>query len=236
MWCLMSTPTVFVVDDDAAVRDALSLLITLKGLRVAVYSSAEEFLAAYQPHMRGCLLTDLQMPGMDGLQLQETLREKRVTLPVVVLTAHGDVLTTKTAMKNGAVDFLEKPAEDDGLVDVLRNAIRIDAERFETETLRREALERLQRLTPRERDVLELLAEGLQNREVAERLAISPRTVEVYKAKMMEKLRCRTLADVVRFGIDTIRDRPPGGAAIFAMLLLQAAWLMNVLSALPLPI
>jgi RNA polymerase sigma factor (sigma-70 family) len=232
----MSTPTVFVVDDDAAVRDALSLLITLKGLRVAVYSSAEEFLAAYQPHMRGCLLTDLQMPGMDGLQLQETLREKRVTLPVVVLTAHGDVLTTKTAMKNGAVDFLEKPAEDDGLVDVLRNAIRIDAERFETETLRREALERLQRLTPRERDVLELLAEGLQNREVAERLAISPRTVEVYKAKMMEKLRCRTLADVVRFGIDTIRDRPPGGAAIFAMLLLQAAWLMNVLSALPLPI
>ncbi len=196
----MTNPTVFVVDDDAAIRDALTLQITLKGLRVAVFSSADEFLAAYEPHMRGCLLTDLQMPGMDGLQLQETLRARGVILPVVVLTAHGDVATTKTAMRNGAVDFLEKPAEDDGLIDVLRNAIRIDAERFQAERQRLEALERLERLTPRERDVLELLAEGLQNREIAERLEISPRTVEVYKAKMMEKLRCRNLADVVRFG------------------------------------
>lgn len=225
----MSTPTVFVVDDDAAIRDALSLLITLKGLRVAVYSSAEEFLAAYQPHMRGCLLTDLQMPGMDGLQLQQALSEKRVTLPVVVLTAHGDVLTTKTAMRNGAVDFLEKPAEDDGLIDVLRNAIRIDAERCEAETQRREALERLQRLSPRERDVLELLAEGLQNREIAERLAISPRTVEVYKAKMMEKLRCRTLADVVRFGIDTARGMPREAVVTLAVLLLQLGCLTKLL-------
>jgi RNA polymerase sigma factor (sigma-70 family) len=209
----MTTPTVFVVDDEPAIRDALSLQITLKGLRVVVYSSADEFLAAYQPHMRGCLLTDLQMPGMDGLQLQETLRARGVILPVVVLTAHGDVRTTKTAMKNGAVDFLEKPAEDDTLIDVLRNAIRIDAERFQAESQRLEALERLERLTPRERDVLELLAEGLQNREIAERLEISPRTVEVYKAKMMEKLRCRTLADVVRFGLDARRDSPREGAA-----------------------
>jgi FixJ family two-component response regulator len=200
----MTTPTVFVVDDDAAIRDALTLQITLKGMRVAVFSTADEFLAAYQPHMRGCLLTDLQMPGMDGLQLQETLRARGVILPVVVLTAHGDVATTKAAMRNGAVDFLEKPAEDDGLIDVLRNAIRIDAERFQAESQRLEALERLERLTPRERDVLELLAEGLQNREIAERLEISPRTVEVYKAKMMEKLRCRNLADVVRFG-DVVR-------------------------------
>jgi RNA polymerase sigma factor (sigma-70 family) len=202
----MTTPTVFVVDDEPAIRDALSLQITLKGLQVSVYSSADEFLAAYEPHMRGCLLTDLQMPGMGGLQLQETLRARGVILPVVVLTAHGDVLTTKTAMKNGAVDFLEKPAEDDTLIDVLRNAIRIDAERFEAESQRREVLERLERLSPRERDVLDLLAGGLQNREIAERLEISPRTVEVYKAKMMEKLRCRTLADVVRFGIDMRRD------------------------------
>jgi two-component system response regulator FixJ len=103
-------------------------------------------------------------------------------------------------MRNGAVDFLEKPAEDDGLIDVLRNAIQIDAERFRAESQRLEALEKLARLTPRERDVLVLLSEGLQNREIAERLEISPRTVEVYKAKMMEKLRCKTLADVVRFG------------------------------------
>jgi two-component system response regulator FixJ len=115
-------------------------------------------------------------------------------------------------MRNGALDFLEKPAEDDGLIDVLLNAIRIDAERFQAQTQRLEALERLERLTPRERDVLELLAEGLQNREIAERLEISPRTVEVYKAKMMEKLRCRNLADVVRFG-DIVRTGTFAGKA-----------------------
>ena len=195
-------PTVFVVDDDAAIRDALSLLISLKGLRAAVFASAEDFLAVYDANWRGCLLTDLKMPAMSGLELQATLRERRIELPVVVLTAHGDVNTTRTALKNGAVDFLEKPVDDDVLLDVLMNALRVDDERHRASLSRARMAERLGRLTAREREVLAALAEGLQHREIAERLAISPRTVEVYKARMMEKLQCRTLADVVRIGTE----------------------------------
>lgn len=199
---LMNDPTVFVVDDDASIRDALSLLISLKGLRAAVYASGEDFLAVYDERWRGCLLADLKMPGMSGLDLQAALRDRRVTLPVVVLTAHGDVSTTRTALKNGAVDFLEKPVDDDVLIDVLRNAVRIDEERHRVDAERSRTAERMSRLTSREREVLELLAQGLQHREIAERLSISPRTVEVYKARMMEKLQCRTLAEVVRAGAE----------------------------------
>jgi two-component system, LuxR family, response regulator FixJ len=202
----MPDPTVFVVDDDASVRDALSLLISLKGLRAAVFSSAEDFLAVYDDSWRGCLLTDLKMPGLSGLELQARLRERGVKLPVVVLTAHGDVSTTRAALKNGAIDFLEKPPDDEVLVDVLVNAIRIDDERHRAHEQRAQIAAQLARLTPRERSVLELLAEGLQHREIAERLAISPRTVEVYKARMMEKLQCRTLAEVVRIGAMALRN------------------------------
>jgi RNA polymerase sigma factor (sigma-70 family) len=197
---------VFVVDDDASIRDALSLLISLKGLRAAVFSSAEDFLAVYDPGWRGCLLTDLKMPGLSGLELQAKLQERGVTLPVVVLTAHGDVATTRAALKSGAIDFLEKPPDDDVLVDVLLNAIRIDDERRRVDDQRAQIAAQLARLTPRERSVLDALAEGLQHREIAERLAISPRTVEVYKARMMEKLQCRTLAEVVRIGTAALRD------------------------------
>lgn len=198
----MNDSTVFVVDDDASIRDALSLLISLKGLRAAVYASAEDFLAVFDASWRGCVLTDLKMPGMSGLDLQALLQERGVTLPVVVLTAHGDVSTTRGALKNGAVDFLEKPVDDDVLIDVLRKAVCIDHARHREQEERARATARLNRLTPRERDVLELLAEGLQHREIAERLSISPRTVEVYKARMMEKLQCRTLAEVVRAGAE----------------------------------
>jgi two-component system, LuxR family, response regulator FixJ len=205
-----SHPTVFVVDDDAAIRDALSLLISLKGLRAAVFSSAEDFLAVYESDWRGCLLTDLKMPGMGGLELQAALRERGVTLPVVVLTAHGDVSTTRTALKGGAVDFLEKPVDDEVLVDVLRNAIRTDEDLHRASEQRVARAAQLERLTPRERAVLELLAQGLQHREISERLAISPRTVEVYKARMMEKLQCRTLAEVVRIGIEAVASQGAG--------------------------
>jgi RNA polymerase sigma factor (sigma-70 family) len=197
----MNDPTVFLVDDDASVRDSLSLLLSLKGMRCQVFTRAESFLETYRSEWRGCLLTDLQMPGKSGLALQAELRSLGIELPVVVLTAHGDVPTMRVALKQGAVDFLEKPVDDDVLIDVLQNAIRIDLERHATVSRHRETMDRLERLTPREREVFDFLAQGLQNREIAARLGISPRTVEVYKARIMEKLQCRNIADAVKLSL-----------------------------------
>ena len=194
----MSDATVFVIDDDASVRDSINLILSLKGVRTQLFSSAEDFLEAYRPEWRGCILTDLQMPGMSGLDLQQALHERGVLLPVVVLTAHGDVPTTRVAMKGGAFDFLEKPINDEVLLDVLKNAIREDIHRHAAESAEDALRSRLARLTPREREVLDLLVEGLSHREIAARLTISPRTVEVYKARMMEKLQCRSLAELIR--------------------------------------
>jgi two-component system response regulator FixJ len=190
--------TVFVIDDDASVRDSINLILSLKGMRTQLFSSAEDFLEAYRPEWRGCILTDLQMPRMSGLDLQQALRERGILLPVVVLTAHGDVPTTRVAMKGGAFDFLEKPINDEVLLDVLKNAIREDIHRHAAESAEDALRSRLARLTPREREVLDLLVEGLSHREIAARLTISPRTVEVYKARMMEKLQCRSLAELIR--------------------------------------
>jgi two-component system, LuxR family, response regulator FixJ len=194
----VSDATVFVIDDDASVRDSISLILSLKGMRTQLFSSAEDFLEAYRPEWRGCILTDLQMPGMSGLDLQRALHERGIRVPVVVLTAHGDVPTTRVAMKGGAFDFLEKPINDEVLLDVLKNAVREDDHRHAAESAEGALRSRLARLTPRERDVLDLLVEGLSHREIAARLTISPRTVEVYKARMMEKLQCRSLAELIR--------------------------------------
>jgi RNA polymerase sigma factor (sigma-70 family) len=197
----MNDATVFLVDDDASVRDALSLLLSLKGMRTQLFAAAETFLETYRPEWRGCVLTDLRMPAMSGLDLQQTMRDRGISLPVVVLTAHGDVSTARMALKSGAFDFLEKPIDDEILLDVLRNAIREDSLQRDVQRTEDAARSLLERLTPRERDVLNLLVEGLSQRDIAARLDISPRTVEVYKARMMEKLRCRSLAEVVRTAI-----------------------------------
>jgi two-component system, LuxR family, response regulator FixJ len=197
----MSDPTVFVIDDDASVRDSINLILSLQGMRTRLFSSAEHFLEAYRPEWRGCVLTDLQMPGMSGLDLQQALHERGILLPVVVLTAHGDVPTTRVAMKGGAFDFLEKPINDEILLDVLKNGIREDIHRHAAERAEDALRSRLARLTPREREVLDLLVQGLSQREIAARLTISPRTVEVYKARMMEKLQCRSLAELIRVAL-----------------------------------
>jgi RNA polymerase sigma factor (sigma-70 family) len=197
----MKDPTVFVIDDDAAVRDSLSLLISLKGMRTQVFASADSFLETYRAEWRGCLLTDVRMQGISGLELQVILREQQVLLPIIVLTAYGDVNTTRTALKNGALDFIEKPVDDAALIEVLSNAIRVDMERHHVNEARVAALERLERLTLREREVFNLVASGMQNREVAMSLGISPRTVEVYKARIMEKLQCRNLAEIIKLSL-----------------------------------
>src|SRR5438552_933813 len=161
--------TIFLIDDDPGVRDSLALLLSLKGLSTRLFASAESFLETYQPDQAGCVLTDLRMPGMTGLELQSMLRERRLDVPVVVLTAHGDVATARAALKNGAFDFLEKPIDDAMLLEVLHNALRVDRERRAAVTARSSSDRRMERLTEREREILALIAAGHQNREIATR-------------------------------------------------------------------
>lgn len=189
--------TVYLIDDDPGVRDSLSLLLSLKGVRTQLFATAESFIETYQPQWAGCVLTDLRMPGMSGLELQAALRARDIEVPVVVLTAHGDVATARAALKNGAFDFLEKPIDDGMLLEVLRNAIRVDRERREALASRSRADARLERLTPREREILQLIVAGYPNREIGAQLGISPRTVEVHKARVMEKLDCKSLAELL---------------------------------------
>jgi len=193
--------TVFLIDDDRGVRDSLILLLSLKGLRTLPFANAESFIETYRPEWSGCVLTDLRMPGMTGLELQAALRGRGIEVPVVVLTAHGDVATARAALKNGAFDFLEKPIDDAMLLEVLHNALRVDRERRAAVTARSSSDRRTERLTEREREILALLTAGHQNREIATQLGISPRTVEVHKARIMEKLECRSLADLIRMNI-----------------------------------
>jgi RNA polymerase sigma factor (sigma-70 family) len=190
--------TVFLIDDDPAIRDSLSLLLSLKGIRTQVFASAESFVDSFLPDWFGCVLTDLRMTGMSGLELQTVLRKRKVDLPLVVLTAHGDVATVRTALKNGAFDYLEKPVDDEVLLEVLRNALRVDRERRLSAVERSAVDERFSSLTPREREVLSLLVDGHQNVDIAARLGISPRTVEVHKARILTKLNCQSLAELIR--------------------------------------
>lgn len=189
---------VYIVDDDAALRDATALFLHVHHISSQSFGSAEEFLATVQPGSSGCLLLDLKLGGMDGLELQQELVRRRIALPIVIVTAHGDVAATRAALKAGAFDFLEKPVDNDLLLEVIANAASWDERRRGQAAEAQERQLRIERLTPRERQVLELIAVGRSHREIAGALGISARTVEVYKSRMMEKLQARTLADVVR--------------------------------------
>jgi two-component system response regulator FixJ len=192
--------TIYIIDDDASVRDALSLLISLKGMRARVFACAEDFLGNMPSEVSGCILTDLKMPGLSGEELQIVLRQREVTIPLVVLTAHGSVSNARIAFKNGAFDFLEKPVDDDLLVDVLRNAVQLSHPMAPNG---KDGIdERVRQLSARETEVFRLLSQGLLLREIAVALGISPRTVEVHKARVMAKLQCRTLADLIRMSIE----------------------------------
>ena len=200
-------PTVFIVEDDEAVRDSLSLLLSLQGMRTMPFASAEEFLRTWGADRAGCVLLDLQMKGMSGLDLLAELRRLGTVPPVIVITAHGDVSNTRDSFKWGAVDFFEKPVDPDALVVAIRRAVDQDMER-RAESRELAAFSRdLERLTQREREVLELVVGGLHNREIAGQLGISPRTVEVYKGRLMEKLGVRRLPDLIRL---MLRLGPPG--------------------------
>jgi RNA polymerase sigma factor (sigma-70 family) len=193
--------TVYVVDDDASVRDSLALMLGLAGYATAVFADAESFLAAWQPQWTGCVVTDLRLPGMSGLELQAALAGRSSRLPVIVITAHGDVASARTAFRGAAVDFLEKPFDETQLRAAIDAALALEDRRVAAERSREAAARRLDQLTAREREVLELAARGLHAKEIAASLGISPRTVEVHKARVMEKLGVRNVAELVRFAL-----------------------------------
>ncbi len=191
----MHRETVFIVDDDASVRDALSLLLSLRGHASATFASAEDFIAAVKPDWRGCVVADIRMPGLSGLQLQAWLREQGLPLPLVVITAHGDVAAARQAFRADAVDFLEKPFEPELLLAAVEQALaraRAPAPRPVATAIDDAAL------SPREREVMALLVRGLHNRRIAAELGISPRTVEVHKARVLEKLGVASVVELLR--------------------------------------
>lgn len=193
--------TVFIIDDDIAVRDALGLLLGLRGYRTTVFANAADFLDAYRPHWRGCLLIDIRMPGMDGLTLQRQLLDLGCRIPVVIITGHGDVASAREAFRAEAVDFLEKPLDKARLIEAIDDAFaRQQAASATAETQARLA-KRIDELTPREREVMELVVAGQHNRDIAERLGISVRTVEVHKSRMMAKLQTDSIAELVRLSL-----------------------------------
>lgn len=185
---------VYVVDDDPAARDSLALLLQADGLAVECYASAEMFLVQLQPGAGGCIIADIRMPDMDGLELQEELKRRSSKLPVIIVTGHGDVPLAVRAMKAGAIDFLEKPFEADALLSSVRRALAASPAGVRSE----DSAERLALLTDRERQVLELIVEGRANKVIAHELSISPRTVELHRARVMDKMQARNLADLVR--------------------------------------
>lgn len=203
-------PTVHIVDDDAGVRRSLALWLGFRDLKTREHESAEGFLAAVDADGQGCAIIDVRLGGMNGLELQERMARGGISLPVLFLTGHGDVPTVRAALKAGAFDFLEKPVENDRLVELVEAAVRSDERRWEAAQQAERLRERLERLTPREREVMEQVVAGRHNREIAVDMGISARTVEVYKARLMDKLDVRRVADLVRFAMRGQATRAQG--------------------------
>lgn len=193
--------TVFIVDDDPAVRDALGLLLGIRGYRTAVFGGAEAFLQGWQPAWSGCLLIDIRMSGMDGLALQQELLQRGCTIPVIIMSGHGDVGTARAAFKADAVDFLEKPLDDGKLIAAIDEALSRARATQSAQQRRSRSASLLSELTPREREVMVLVVEGRHNREIGPALGISVRTVEVHKARLMSKLGVDNVADLVRISL-----------------------------------
>jgi two-component system, LuxR family, response regulator FixJ len=195
-------PTVFVVEDDEAVRKLMRTLLTSVGLPTATFGSAQEFLASYGPQQGGCLVLDVRMPGMSGLELQQLLNMRGAILPVIFVSGHGDIPMAVEAMQHGAFDFLPKPFRDQDLIDRVQRALEKDksnrAQLKEKDRIR----ERFESLTPREREVLTLVTSGKANKVMAADLGVSQRTVEIHRARVMEKMGAGSLAQLVRMVMD----------------------------------
>jgi two-component system response regulator FixJ len=192
------SPTVYVIEDDADLRETLAALLEVSGFTPRCFASAEEFLEKGERERPACALVDLRLPGMSGLDLQAKLHGESPHLPVIMVTGHGDVATARHALRTGALDFLEKPVEQKELLDAVTLALANDAQALERTREREQMLERMSRLTPREHEVFRRITDGLHNREIAAELGISPRTVEVHRARLMDKLNARRVADLFR--------------------------------------
>jgi len=190
-----------VVDDDSAVRDALKILLRMSGYRVEVYESGLAFLKDADMQKAACLIADIRMPDMDGIELQQTLARRGIGLPVIIMTGHGDVPLAVKAMKAGAIDFLEKPFEEENLLASIRIALAKNTSKHAKSEEGEQTRARISELTPREKEVLDQLVDGHQNKMIAHNLDISPRTVEVYRGRIMEKLKARSIAELVRMAL-----------------------------------
>ncbi len=190
--------TVFIVDDDQAIRHAMEFLMRSVGLDHEIFHSADDFMASFADEKPGCLVLDIRMPGLGGLELQEKLIEMGSTLPIIFITGHGDVPMAVEAMQKGAVDFIQKPFRDQDLLDRIGEALKMDRERRSERQEHAEIQTRIDRLTKREHEVLDLVVTGKPNKVIAYELGVSQRTVEIHRARVMEKMQARSLADLVR--------------------------------------
>ncbi len=202
-------PTVFIVDDDSAMRDSLGFLIGSVGRKVETYASAEEFLDAYDNERPGCIVLDVRMPGLSGLELMEKLGEDRFAPPVVLITGHGDIPMAVRALKAGAFDFIEKPFSDQVLLERIQQALQQDTSDRASEHDRSDIERRAARLTARETQVFELVVDGKPNKVVASDLGLSQKTVEVHRAHVMEKMRAESFADLVKMAVVLDVTGPP---------------------------
>lgn len=192
------TPTAYVVEDDESIRTLWKWLMESNGIAVRTFNSAPEFIAEYQSGAPGCLVLDLRLPGMSGLELQEHLKRNQIDIPIIFVTAHGDVRTAVTAIKEGAVDFIEKPFSYRQAVSIVEKAFERDAENRQRRTRHAQAASRIALLTDRERAVLQRVIEGKQNKIIADELALSVKTVEAHRAKVMEKMGVDSVAELVQ--------------------------------------
>jgi two-component system response regulator FixJ len=195
-------PIVMVVDDDGGVRNAMRALLKSVGLNSQLFSSAQEFLAGYDPHQPGCLLLDIRMPGMSGMDLQQELNLRGAFIPVIFMSGHADIPMAVEAMQHGAFDVLQKPFRDQELLDRIQRAIAQDAERRVALGEQTRVKAHLESLTDREREVLDLLTLGKQNKVIAQELGVSPRTIEIHRARVMEKMGAQSVAELVRMMLD----------------------------------
>jgi FixJ family two-component response regulator len=193
-----STPTVFVVDDDDGMRRALGTLLSTVGYETIVFSRPSEFLANFKANSPGCLVLDVRMPGMSGLELQQQLNRMGSMLPLIFITGHGDVPMAVQAMKEGAFEFIQKPFRDQDLLDRINHALKLDGENRTVVARRTEVLHRLESLTPRERQVMGMVVDGAANKVIAIDLHLSERTVEIHRANVMEKMGARSVAHLVK--------------------------------------